>query len=52
MKSRRMPCSRKKLQDFPGGPGVKTLSPQYREPWFDPWSGVWILCAVRPGTAK
>ena len=46
MRSRRVPCSRKKLQDFPGGPVVKILSSQDREPWFDPWSGIWILCAI------
>ena len=27
------------LQDFPGGPVVKTLCSQCRGPWFDSWSG-------------
>ena len=27
------------LEDFPGGPVVKTVSSQFREPGFDIWSG-------------
>jgi len=29
----------KRTQDLPGGPVVKTPRSQFREHWFNPWSG-------------
>ena len=47
------PTLRRRWKDFPGGPVAKTPHSQCSRPWFDPWSGNYILqatwCSQRTG---